>query len=335
MNNDKHSGRPGAEVLDLERIKELHDQIQKDQDSSHKSSDTEGPFENFAYGKLSTILANFFIKLGVSANSVTLLSLVFGIIGSVFFYPQNTLLNFVGILIEYFSVLLDCADGRVARLTHSSTQLGRFLDGLVDIINFLAVYIVLGLRMMKENIPFTNTAWAWGIWIVIVVSGYCHAEQARMADYFRSLHLHFYDQDNTAFFTNSRSIRKDLSEGKDLPLYRKLYLCLYYLYTKAQELLSPNTQKLLAAIEEVGFISPELSKSFIKKSRRYVQLTNLLTFNLRAYTLYALILLKQHVWFFPFNVFILSAIMFFMISRYERIASLVFNEHFGTSASRQ
>lgn len=328
MSDQHRKGAAGSGAIDFEKIKDLHDQIQKDQTSSHKSDDTEGPFENFAYGALSTLLANFFIRRGVSANNVTLLSLLFGIIGSLFFYPQSVLLNFIGILIEYFSVLLDCADGRVARLTHSSTQLGRFLDGMVDIVNFLAVYIVLCLRMMNETIPFTNTKWGWGIWIVMLISGYCHAEQARMADYFRSLHLHFLDENNTAFFTSSRSIRKELSEGKGLPLYRKLYLVLYFLYTKAQETLSPNTQRLLMAIEKEGSISPAVSRSFVTKSRKYIQLTNLLTFNLRAYTLYALVLLKLHAFFFPFNVFVLGGIMIFMISRYEKIAKEVCEEHF-------
>lgn len=309
--------------------KELRDQIEKDLEATQKSNDTEDRFETLVYGHLSMTLAHFFIRIHFSANTVTLLSLVFGVFGSFFFYSQNLLVNFTGILIGFFAVLLDCADGQIARLTNSSSQLGRFLDGLVDSVNFAAVYIALGIRMMDELIPFTGRKWSWGIWLVIFISGYCHAEQARMADYFRSLHLHFLNQYNTAFFTTSDKIRKELSESRNTPLYNRIYLAVYYLYTKAQEIMSPNTQRLLDAIEENGGdISEELSEAFTSKSRKYVQLTNVLTFNLRAYMLYLLILLRLHPWFFPFNVFVLGGIMIYMVTRYERIAKEVYDEWF-------
>ena len=329
MKND-HNGRISVvDRADLEKLRDLHDQIEKDLETTKKSDDTEDRFETLVYGPFSMPLAHFFIRIGFSANTVTLLSLVFGVFGSFFFYPRNLGLNFIGVLIEFFAVLLDCADGQVARLTNTSSQLGRFLDGLVDSVNFAAVYIALGLRMMNATIPFTNARWSWIIWAVILISGYCHAEQARMADYFRSLHLHFLYQNNSAFFNTSQKIKKELSESRETPLYNRIYLAVYYLYTKAQEMMSPNTQRLLDAIEKSGGeISEELSDAFTSQSRRYVQLTNTLTFNLRAYVFYLLILLKLHPWFFPFNVIVLGGIMIFMVTRYERIAREVYREFF-------
>ena len=330
MSNIRNDHDTAAGSTELDKLKERHEQLQKDLESAQKSNDTEDKFDTVVYGTFSMLLAHFFIRHKISANKVTLLSLVFGVLGSFFFYPQHVLLNFVGILIEFFAVVLDCADGQVARMTHTSSQLGRFLDGTVDIINFFAVYFALGLRMANETIPFSAVKWGAYIWIVLVVSGYCHGEQARMADYYRSLHLSFLDFGNKANFTTSRSIRRELEESKDSPFYNKLYLSAYYIYTKAQEAMSPNVQKLLHAIEDNGGeLSKELSDAYTSRSRKYVQLTNVLTFNLRAYVLYLLVLLKLHIWFFPFNMIVLGGIMIFMVRKYEKIAKEVYNEFFG------
>ena len=330
MSNLRNDRDTASTTTELDKIKERHEQIQQDLANVQKSNDTEDKFDTIVYGTFSMLLAHFFIKHKISANQVTLLSLLFGVIGSFFFFSQHVLVNFIGILIEFFAVVLDCADGQVARMTHTSSQLGRFLDGTADIVNFFAVYFALGLRMTSELIPFSAVKWGAYIWIVLIVSGYFHGQQARMADYYRSLHLSFLDHGNKANFTTSRSIRAELAESKDSPFYNRLYLSAYYMYTKAQENLSPNVQKLLHAIEDNGgMLSRELSEAFTSRSRKYVQLTNVLTFNLRAYVLYLLVLLKLHIWFFPFNIIVLGGIMVFMIRKYEKIAKEVYNEFFG------
>ena len=330
MNNYRNNRPTGETSIKRSIFKDLQDKLQEDIKSAQKSNDTEDHFETFLYGKPSMILTHFFVYFGINANTVTFLSLVFGVAGSFFFYTRHPGFIFAGILIEFIAVALDCSDGQVARLTHTSSQLGRFLDGLVDSVNFAAIYIALGLRMMiKEKIPFTDVKWGAFIWIVIFVSGYCHAEQARMADYYRSLHLHFLEQNNTAFFTSSKRIKAELSESRGTPLYNRLYLAVYWLYTKAQEKMSPNTQRLLKAIEDNGgVITVELSAAYTSKSRKYVQLTNVLTFHLRTCVLFLLLLFRLHPFFFPFNILVLGGIMIFMISKYEKIASEIYDSFF-------
>ena len=329
MNGYQDKNVTEAPRTEIEKIKDLQGQLRRDIEDYQKSNDTEDRFDIIAYGTFSMLLARFFIRHGISANTVTLLSLVVGVCGSVFFYTRNVWVNLAGVVIEYFAVVLDCADGQVARITHTSNQLGRFLDGLVDSVNFAAVYIVLILRMMNETVPFTNIRWSWGIIIVMAACGYCHGEQARMADYYRGLHLNFLDQGNVANFTSSKKIKAEIAESKGTPLYNRLYLRVYYFYTRAQERLAPNAQRLLKAIEENGgVITEELSRAYISRSRKYVQLTNVLTFNLRAYVLYLLILAKLHPWFIPFNIIVLGGLMFFMISRYEKISKEVYDEFF-------
>ena len=328
--SDRKNGRGfAANPVDIEKLREHHEQLQKELEASLKSNDTEDRVDSILYGAFSMTLANFFIRHGISANKITLLSLLFGVLGSFFFYPQNVGLNLLGILIEYFAVVLDCTDGPVARLTNTSSQIGRFLDGAVDITNFVAIYLALAFRMTHETIPFTNINWSWWIFPVLIASGYCHGLQARMADFYRTLHLHLLDRKSNGCFNSSEQIKKELSESKDTPFFNRLYLTFYYNYTRAQERMSPNVVRLLKAIEADGSgRSEKATEAYLAESRKYVQLTNVLTFNLRAYVLYLLVLLKLHPWFVPFNIIVLGCIMFYMIAKYEKIAASIYDEYY-------
>ena len=329
MNSFHNNSSVAEELAKIKTISELNDRVQKDLEASKKHSDVEDRFETVVYGPPSMLLSYLFIRLGISPNTVTFLSLVFGVCGSLFFYPRHIVLNFIGIFIELIAVLLDCSDGQVARLTHNSSQLGRFLDGLVDTLNFSAIYIAIGFRMMREPIPFTHVRWQAFIWIVIVISGWCHAEEARLADYYRVLHMYFLNYKSTAYYTSAARIRKELEESKDTPFYNRLYLRMYLAYTSIQERMTPNMQKLLRAIEASGGnISEELSDAYTSRSRKYVQLTNTLTFNIRAFMLFGLILLRLHPFFFPFNIIVLGGLAIFMLAKYERIAKEVYESFF-------
>ena len=310
---------------ELDKIKEFNDQLEEDISTAAKSHDTDAPLEVALFYRPAMILARFFVRHGQSPNTVTMLSLLCGVAGSFFFYPQNVYLNFIGILLELCALLFDCCDGQVARITNSSSQLGRFLDGMVDTVNFAAVYIVLALRMMHETIPFAGVKWGASIWLIIIINGYCHAEQARMADYYRGLHLAFLGHDNTANFTSSEKVKTELDESKDTPLYNRIYLFLYYQYTKAQERMTPKAQILLGAIRANGRDIPAgVSEEYISRSRKYIQLTNILTYTGRAYSLYLMILLKLHHFYPLLVVFVLGGIMIFMIRKYEGIAEDIY-----------
>ena len=297
--------------------------------AARKSGDTEDPIDVMLYDPFAIRLTRGFIKSGWPANAVTLMSLFVGIGGSILFYPQNRWINLIGIFVVLFAAVLDCCDGQIARLTHTSSQLGRVLDGTVDITNFLSIYIVLGLRMMRENIPFIESPWAYYIWVVIIVTMYCHASQARLADYYRGLHLFFLEGVNRSYLSRVKNLKKELkSLPKGTPWYEKVYRRIYLVYTKAQEWVTPQAQRLLDAVEENKGASEEASNAYVVKSRRYIQVANLLTYNLRIFTLFILLLLGFHAFYFPFVVIIMEVIKYFMLAKYEKIARDVYRQFF-------
>ena len=101
MSNLRNDHNAATETPEIERIKERHEQLQRDLESAQKANDVEDKFDTVVYGTFSMLLAHFFIKHKVSANAVTLLSLLFGIIGSFFLddnFCNEHLLSFCGFL---------------------------------------------------------------------------------------------------------------------------------------------------------------------------------------------------------------------------------------------
>ena len=157
-----------------------------------------------------------------------------------------------------------------------------------------------------------------------------------MADYFRVLHLYFLKGTDKAYFTRAKDVQKELQQlTKSSPLYEKLYLRFYVAYTRDQEKITPNVQRLMDAVEEQKETLPkELSDSFLTKSRRYIQLTNVLSFNLRAYSLFLLVLLGLTALYFPFIILGLEALNLYMVAQYEKIAGNIYQQYFTQGAER-
>ncbi len=303
--------------------------LQEELEKSRKSNDTEDAFDVFFTDRLGLILARGFIKLHFTPNMVTLLSMFFGICGGILFYSQDIRVNIIGIFLEIFAAILDCSDGQVARLTNQRSRLGRILDGFSDGMCFAAMYLGLGFRLMQENIPFTDRPWGLLIWpLVLFAGGICHMGQSRMADYYRNVHLYFLNNAYGSELARSAKIREELeSLPENASAFDRFLLNFYCTYTRAQEAKTPKLQRLLNHIDENGGKVPdETAALYVRGSRELIHMTNLLTYNLRAYSLYLLLMLRMHVWYLPFVILIMEAIRLKMVREYEKLAESLLPE---------
>jgi phosphatidylglycerophosphate synthase len=101
--------------------------------SSLKPLEVEEPIDIYVHRPLAYILARASFGLPVSPDAITLLSIVFGIasgISLVVTFPWH--LQVAGALL-FFSAVLDCADGQLARMRGTSSLFGRMLDGVADL----------------------------------------------------------------------------------------------------------------------------------------------------------------------------------------------------------
>jgi CDP-diacylglycerol--glycerol-3-phosphate 3-phosphatidyltransferase len=99
-------------------------------------------------------LANLFIRLGISPNTVTFVGTIGVTFGAVFFFPRGQLL--AGVLFITAFVFSDIMDGYMARLTGNTSKFGAFWDSTLDRIGDAAIFG--GLAMYYVG-PHGNNDW--------------------------------------------------------------------------------------------------------------------------------------------------------------------------------
>ncbi|MDO8841821.1 MAG: CDP-alcohol phosphatidyltransferase family protein [Methanocalculus sp.] len=87
-------------------------------------------------------LANLCVRLGISPNQITIISLIFGIGCAVAFTYR---LFLIGSLLLFISAILDLIDGSVARKTDHSSNFGAVLDWIID--KYVDMLAILGVGL--------------------------------------------------------------------------------------------------------------------------------------------------------------------------------------------
>jgi CDP-diacylglycerol--glycerol-3-phosphate 3-phosphatidyltransferase len=99
-------------------------------------------FRDF-WTKVISPVAHLLIRLGVSADAVTLVGTLGVVAGALVFFPQGKLLT--GVLVISAFVFSDLLDGYMARVTGKSSPFGAFLDSTLDRIGDGAIFAGLAL----------------------------------------------------------------------------------------------------------------------------------------------------------------------------------------------
>lgn len=96
---------------------------------------------------LSFYLTWLFLRLGISANQVTYISLLVGLTGLGLLAFGGYGARVLGALLLNFWIVLDCVDGNIARCTSSSSRFGFFLDTTTGHIINLFLFLSVGIGM--------------------------------------------------------------------------------------------------------------------------------------------------------------------------------------------
>jgi phosphatidylglycerophosphate synthase len=121
----------------------------------------DGLWTRFVLRPLSVPVAWLALRLGLSANGVSYLSVLFSLAGGILFSQEGFLLPLWGaILLNFFSVL-DCADGGVARATKTASPWGAWADAVMGFIAYTAVFLSSGVYV------YLRTGWWW----ILVAAG--------------------------------------------------------------------------------------------------------------------------------------------------------------------
>ncbi len=299
--------------------------------ASFKSKDTEEWLDVYFTRPIGLVFAIFWNKLGVHPNVITILSIFLGVGAGIMFGYTDLMHNILGVLLLMFANFCDSTDGQMARLTGKKTLLGRVLDGFSGDLWFVTIYFAIIFRLFNQNIPGTELHWHLLIFVLAFVAGVmCHSPQSSLADYYRQIHLLFLkgkegsELDN---YAQQRQIYENLPKSK---WFDRLFYYNYANYCKSQEKRTPKFQKMMEVIKErygsVENMPQELKEQFIKGSRPLMKYTNILTFNVRAITLYVTCLLNCPWVYLLVEIIILSIIYIYMHKKHESLCAEITNQ---------
>ena len=98
-----------------------------------------------------------FLRLGISANQVTYLSLISGTIGCMFLAFGTYKGMIIGALLVNIYALLDNVDGNMARCTNSCSKYGEFVDDLAGVIISVLLFTCAGIGAFNHLGPWLNS----------------------------------------------------------------------------------------------------------------------------------------------------------------------------------
>jgi phosphatidylglycerophosphate synthase len=108
--------------------------------------------------------------LPVSANQITLLSLLMGLMAAGFYGAGSTYGLIWAAVFLYGKIFLDNVDGNLARVRGEVSRIGRFFDSLTDFGVTFAVYTAISYRLVQE----TGDPFFWILGIFALLSGLMH-----------------------------------------------------------------------------------------------------------------------------------------------------------------
>lgn len=131
--------------------------------STLKPLELEEPLDLVIYRPLAFAFVRAVRHLPVTPNQVSLASLAAGVIAGVCFWQGTPAGNLMGAACYFLCNVLDCADGQLARLRRAKSIAGYVLDGTIDTLSAIAVFV--GIAHAPPPI-YAGTPW----WILLVAA---------------------------------------------------------------------------------------------------------------------------------------------------------------------
>ncbi len=145
-----------------------------------KATELEEGLDLILFRPFAFVLVKIFQPTTISPNQITLFSLVLGLISGFCFWQGSANWVMAGAIILFWTNVFDCADGMLARALGTSSVIGYILDGMVDYITHVVVFVSIlhGLSVQTGNPGF--------IWGIGVPAGLSFAWWCAMVDRFRN-----------------------------------------------------------------------------------------------------------------------------------------------------
>lgn len=152
---------------------------------SLKTLDSEEILDLIIFRPISFILVKVIYHTSITPNQISSVALIFGILAGVF-YGFGTHTFFLLASASFFICnTLDCMDGQLARLKKNGTKIGRIIDGFIDYVTSISVFIGIGIAMTAITGNALNS------WLLTIGAGLSKAAQNMFFDHYRNMYLEY------------------------------------------------------------------------------------------------------------------------------------------------
>lgn len=220
---------------------------------SLKIVEAEEIFDLLIYRPLAFIFVKITYPLNfLTPNLVSSMAMFVGVAAGVMFGFGSYQYLLYGACLYFLCNVLDCADGQIARLKKNGTKVGRIVDGFIDYIVSIAVFIGIGIGMTQEYsigklMPWGNIfnmspyVYIWGITILAAVSS---AVQAFLFDFYRNKYMEVVYNRFSPLEDEIKEYKAELErielEPDKAGFLDSLLITLYLKYTGLQMLIQSN-----------------------------------------------------------------------------------------------
>jgi len=187
---------------------------------------------------------------GISADQVTLWSLVIGLVAGHLFAYRDRWTNLIGFALFIVSDVFDSADGQLARLRGTSTRFGRALDGINDNLRFVNLYFHLMYRLIASGF------WWPGACLLVAAAGLAHTFQSAAIDFVRNAYLYI-----GVGGRGELDLPEDLDPAPRGSWLERFGARVYRDYIVRQVQLFPRSVKLIRALRQGG-VSPQFRRQY-------------------------------------------------------------------------
>lgn len=187
------------------------------------------------YRPLSFFLVKLAYPFPITPNQLSVLAMATGVVAGLYFTLGTPEGFFVAGLLFALANVIDCSDGMLARLKQNGTTTGRIVDGVLDYVVSISLYVGLavGLQHAGEmglvNVPLNP-------YLMCGIAGATNIISSGITDHFRNRYLTYVYGKEILPLVELRNFREELARLKGKPgrYLDKLMIRIYIRYTQFQ-----------------------------------------------------------------------------------------------------
>ncbi len=187
------------------------------------------------YRPVSFFLVKLVSPFPITPNQVSLAAMVIGIVAGLYFTIGTPGSFLAAGLLFALANAVDCADGMLARLKQNGTLTGRIVDGVLDYVVAISMYVGLaiglhhGEQMGLIDLPFSP-------YLMGSIAGASNIISSGITDHFRNRYLTYVYGKEILPLAELKTFREELARLKKFRgrYVDKLMIWIYVLYTQFQ-----------------------------------------------------------------------------------------------------